>query len=176
MIGTDSRHDATRGRSKMACRRRWISSDGQRPARGRAVDCRIGRTVGLGDLALDEDGYCALLIDKDSVVNIELDEIGQQVLLYSLIGQPAGDPRATFEQLLRANYLGRGTGGAAFGLQPEGGIVLSQWLAVPGLDLARLNAILERFVNQVEAWTQRLPQLGEQAEAPISVEFPLIRG
>ena len=32
----------------------------------------FGQTIGIGDLGLDDDGYCCLVIDPDMVINIEL--------------------------------------------------------------------------------------------------------
>lgn len=139
----------------------------------------FGRTIGLDGLELDEDDYCALLIDNSLVVNMEFDEAGKKLVLYSLIGEPNGERTAAYDQLLRANYLGRETGAASLGLHPDGkGVVLSQWLPMHGLDGERFTTELERFVNQTEAWTKRLPELGANAggkAAPAS-EFPVIRG
>jgi len=138
----------------------------------------FGRTIGIPDLDLDDEGYCILVIDEKLVINMEFDQLGQQLLIYSLVGETSGDAARVHEQMLRSNYLGRDTGGATLGLRPEdGGVVLSQWVAVPGLDLPRFTAILETFVNQVDDWTRRLPELGatRDTESP-PVEFPLIRG
>ena len=136
----------------------------------------FGRTIGLDDLGLDEDNYCALLIDDGLVINIEFDEQERQLVLYSLLGEPAGDARSVYERLLQANYLGRECGGATFGLRPDNSVVLSQSMAVPGLELKDLTARLERFINEVEAWTKQLPQLGAASEAAPAEEFPVIRG
>jgi hypothetical protein len=43
----------------------------------------FGRSTGLGELALDEDNYCALLIDDGLVINMEFDEQERQLVLYS---------------------------------------------------------------------------------------------
>jgi hypothetical protein len=145
----------------------------------RAIQALIGefgRSIGLPDLELDEDNYCALLIDEGLVINMEFDEESRQLLLYSLLGQAAGDTRSVYERLLQANYVGRECGGATFGLRPDNSVVLSQSLAVPGLDLKDFTARLERFVNEVEAWTKQLSQLGAASETAPAEEFPVIRG
>ena len=139
----------------------------------------FGRTIGLDGLELDEDDYCALLIDDAHVINMEFDEAGKKLVLYSLIGEPMGERTAAYDQLLRANYLGRETGAASLGLHPDGrGVVLSQWLPLQGLDGERFTMELERFVNQTESWTKRLPQLGTNSggDAAPAPEFPVIRG
>jgi hypothetical protein len=136
----------------------------------------FGRSIGLGEFALDEDNYCALLIDEGLVINIEFDERERQLVLYSLLGEAAGDQLAVYERLLKANYLGRECGGATFGIRPDQSVVLSQSLAVPGLELKDFTARLERFINEVEAWTKQMPQLGAASETAPAEEFPIIRG
>jgi hypothetical protein len=136
----------------------------------------FGRSTGLGELALDEDNYCALLIDDGLVINMEFDEQERQLVLYSLLGEPAVEPLAAYQRLLRANYLGRECGGATFGLRPDNSVVLSQSMALPGLDLKDFTARLERFINEVEAWTKQLAQLGAASETAPVEDFPVIRG
>jgi hypothetical protein len=107
---------------------------------------------------------------------MEFDEEGRQLLLYSLIGQVSGDAGSVYERLLQANYLGRECGGATFGVRPDNSVVLSQSMAAAGLDLKDFTARLERFINEVEAWTKQLPQLGAESETAPAEEFPVIRG
>lgn len=54
----------------------------------------FGRSIGLSELALDDSGYGVLLFDEALVVNMEIDRTEQALLLYSLVGEPAGDPVA----------------------------------------------------------------------------------
>jgi hypothetical protein len=126
----------------------------------------FGATVGLEDLRLDEAGHCVLAIDDTLVVNLELDAAKGSAVLYSWLGVPTGDLPEIYGQLLQANYLGQGTGGATLGLQAEtGGIVLSQSVALEHLDLPRFNTALETFVNQAERWSERLAQPAPEAAA-----------
>ena len=134
----------------------------------------FGKTVGLDDLELDEAGYCCLVIDKNLVINIELDEPERRLMLYSLVGRPGPDRLPVPNMAMEANYLGRGTGGATLGVQPEGGgIVLSRGVPLAGLDLPGFNGALERFVNTAEAWTKRLAEPAAEAEpAATALDFP----
>lgn len=114
----------------------------------------FGQTIGIGDLGLDDDSYCCLMIDQDMVINIELDEAAQRLLLYSVVGRPDAE---RFPLLLEANYLGQGTGGGSLGLQPgTGAAVLSREVPVAQLDVPTFSTALERFVNLTEDWTKRL--------------------
>ena len=133
----------------------------------------FGHSTGLDGLALDDDGYCCLLIDKDLVINIEHDEPGQRLVLYSVVGE-AGDRLAA---LLEANYLGQGTGGATLGLQPGSTrAVLSREVPVAGLDVPAFSAALERFVNTTEDWTRRLAAPAESAAPAYTPGASGIRG
>jgi hypothetical protein len=117
----------------------------------------FGKTVGLDDLGLDEQDYCCLVIEQDLVINIEFDEAGERLMLYSKVGRPGPDREAELTKILQANYLGRGTGGATLGLQPESGaVVLSREVPTAGIDVPSFSASLENFVNVAEAWTRRL--------------------
>ena len=127
----------------------------------------FGKTVGLDDLELDAEGYCCLVIDKDLVINIEFDEPEARLMLYSKVGAPSADRQAGLVAIMEANYLGRGTGGATLGLQPESGaIVLSRDVPITGMDLPGFSGALERFVNTAESWTRRLGEASSPAQPP----------
>jgi hypothetical protein len=141
----------------------------------------FGRSIGIDDLALDEEGYCCLAIDRDLIVNIELDADGGRLVLYSMVGQPGPDRAAALEMLMQANYLGQGTGGAILGAQPEtGAIVLSCALPADRLDLPAFNGALERFVNTAEDWMRRLagpaPAAAAEAAPAAAPDFPMPPG
>jgi hypothetical protein len=114
----------------------------------------FGQTIGIGDLGLDDDGYCCLVIDQGMVINIELDQAAQRLRLYSVIGRPDG---ARFPLLFEANYIGQATGGGSLGLQPgTGTAVLSREVPVAQLDVPAFSTVLERFVDLTEDWSKRL--------------------
>ncbi|MEJ0015041.1 MAG: type III secretion system chaperone [Acetobacteraceae bacterium] len=126
----------------------------------------FGQTTGIDDLSLDDGGYCCLVIDQDLVINVEFDEAGQRLLLYSAVGRPDAD---RLPLLMEANYLGQGTDGGTLGLQPGTGLlVLSREVPVVQLDVPVFHAALERFVNAAETWTGRL----REAAAPVVLDIP----
>jgi hypothetical protein len=134
----------------------------------------FGRFVGLADLAFDEAGHCVLGIDG-VVLNLERDATGGRLLIYSLVGRPAGDPATVYAALLRANYLGMDGTGMGFGLRPDDdGVVLSRWLEAATLDLPAFEAALQAFVDTAEAWTVRLA--GPADGAPVSQAAPMPGG
>ncbi|MEJ0019479.1 MAG: type III secretion system chaperone [Acetobacteraceae bacterium] len=138
------------------------------PYRGavQQIIAEFGKTIGIDDLSLDEEGYCCLVVDQDNVVNIELDEAAPRLLFYSIVGRPA---EGRYKLLLEANYLGQGTGGGTLGLQPgSGAIVLSREVPLALLDVPTFSTALERFINLTEFWTRRL---GEPAADLAALEY-----
>jgi len=133
----------------------------------------LGKTVGLDDLELDAAGYCCLVIDKDLVINIEFDEPDARLMLYSMVGRPGSDRPAGLTELMEANYLGRGTGGATLGLERESGaIVLSREVPIAGMDLPGFSGALERFINMAESWSRRLGEASSPAQPADAPDHP----
>lgn len=118
----------------------------------------LGGQMGLPNLKLDSNKVCRLIFDKKYTVDIEASEDLKTVHIYSAlcIIPPEGREKL-YEVLLEANLFGRGTGGAAFGLDLElGEILLSRTLIMEKTDYQDFVNILESFVNHVEAWTDKI--------------------
>lgn len=142
-----------------------------------ALLAEFGRSIGITDLAFDASGYCILVFDDALVVNMEIDEAEQGLLLYSLVGNPAGEPGIIYEALLRANFRASQQDAPIFGMADGKGITLSKRIPLAGLELSSFNSALEQFVNAVEHWTARLPQLGASAPEPeTAMPASFIRG
>ena len=124
----------------------------------------LGNQMGLPNLKLDENKVCRLIFDKKFTIDIEASEDLKTVHIYSaLCIIPPRDKETLYESLLEANLFGRGTGGAAFGVDIEmGEILLSQKLVMEKLDYQDFVNVLESFVNHVEAWTEKI-DTGEYA-------------
>ena len=137
----------------------------------------FGRQVGLEGLGFDDDGFCVLAIDDKTVINIEHDAPRERLLLYSLIGTPAGDLAAAYGVILRANYLGVETKGPTFGLRPaDGALVLSQFLPLATLDPPSFESALQNFVEVTESWSAGLPKLGVAESAAPASPIGALRG
>lgn len=127
----------------------------------------LGKNIGIEDLALDDEGCLAMVVD-DLTVNMEYDETSSQFFLYAEVAQLASDQRAkAFEMLMDANYLFKGTQGGAFGADPfNGQVVYAMKVPVAVLDYARFETMLDAFTDTAKLWTDRLasPQgVGAQA-------------
>lgn len=118
----------------------------------------LGNQMGLPNLKLDENKVCRLIFDKKFTVDIEASEDLKIVHIYSaLCIIPPRDKENLYESLLEASLFGRGTGGASFGVDLEmGEILLSITIEMEKTDYQDFVNILEKFVNHVEAWTEKI--------------------
>ena len=115
----------------------------------------LGQHMGIGELNLDNDGYCALQFDEDIVINFQYWQDEQQLVIYADLGVPASGEQL-YSALLEANLFWRLTLGATLSLSgdepPHVIIALKQaWQSQNAVDLA---VTLERFVNTVEDWME----------------------
>lgn len=129
-----------------------------------SVLTELGNQMGLPNLKLDDNKVCRLVFDKKFTIDIEASEDLKTVHIYSaLCIIPPRDKENLYESLLEANLFGRGTGGAAFGVDLEmGEILLSRTIEMERTDYQDFVNILESFVNHVEAWTEKI-DTGEYA-------------
>ena len=77
-----------------------------------------GDRMGLGDLALDADGGCALRFDGRSIVNMQYRANDDSLRFYCDLGVPARGP-AVHADLLRGNLFWRTTFGATLSLSGD---------------------------------------------------------
>lgn len=126
------------------------------------------------DLGLDEadirmrDGYTCLSVDSVKVVHIRLAGKAPDIDLFMELGEVPGAVRAAVcEDMLAANVLFQGTGGAALGLDPERGIAtLTLRMAARGLERADFERGLEGFLDASRFWERRIAGNGTGADGP----------
>ena len=128
----------------------------------------FGDAIGIPGLRPDEERRCNLMID-DVALSFELGMRDDSLLIYSLLGPaPDGDAQAAYAALLHANYAFAETGGSTLGIDPRtGGIVLVREERLESLRLARLESVVEEFVDVAERWMKRIDSgdLGAQPAA-----------
>ncbi|MCY3622470.1 MAG: type III secretion system chaperone [Gammaproteobacteria bacterium] len=117
----------------------------------------FGAAVGIPDLKPDAELRCNMMFD-DVAVSFELGADDESLYVYSLVGTVAeADTALAYPALLRANYAFEDTAGSTFGLDPRsGGIVLIRAERLETLRLARLEALVEDFVNVAERWAEHI--------------------
>ena len=125
----------------------------------------FGASIGIPDLAPDDEHRCDLMFD-DVAVSFELGVDDESVYIYALLGSvPQGDAEGVYAELLHANHVFGGTGGATLCVDPRTqGIVLLRAERLESLRPARFETLLEDFVNVAEGWMRRL-ESGEAGAA-----------
>lgn len=117
----------------------------------------FGAAVGIPDLKPDAESRCNMMFD-DVAVSLQLGPDDESLYMYSLVGTVAeSDTALAYPALLRANYAFGDTAGSTLSLDPRsGGIVLIRAERLETLRLARLEALVEDFVNAAERWAEQI--------------------
>ncbi|HMR30297.1 MAG TPA: type III secretion system chaperone [Geminicoccaceae bacterium] len=128
----------------------------------------VGQQIGIAELALDDAGCCALSFD-DVVVNFEADAESERLFLYAEVGDaPEGLAEALYRDILAANLLWQGTGGATLSLDAAGRrFVLGHAVPVGRIGEVDFVTTVERFVDIAETWRRRIAETGPQSAEPI---------
>ena len=134
----------------------------------------FGRSIGIPDLAFDDEESCALSFD-DLVVVLSWRRGERKLCAYSEVGNLTEPSPGILLELLEANALHRFTGAGAIGVCPEEAgegyiVVYSVLLDADALDLARLDRALASLVDMAESWQRRVA--GYAAGAPASKGDP----
>ena len=128
------------------------------------VVAELGHKIGLGALALDGEGRCALSFEGGPEVDFQ--RVGDDLALTTVIGrmpQPAN--ALTLERLLAANLPGSGRSDAALALDPgQGVLVYNLVLAGKDLDLPTLEGALAGFLADRRSLWARIRGGGGTAE------------
>ena len=78
----------------------------------------FGQTMRLSDLKLDNDGGCAVRLDKKLVVNLQCREVERELWFYVDMGTPATGSKI-YADLLRGNLFWSATFGATLSLSGD---------------------------------------------------------
>jgi Tir chaperone protein (CesT) family len=126
----------------------------------------LGQRMGLGELALDADGACALRFDGRSVINLQHRPNEDALWLYADLGVPASGP-ALYGDLLRGNLFWRTTFGATLSLSGDEPphVILALQIPWRGLTGAQLASRLESFLHTAEDWGELVADRGDGADA-----------
>ena len=116
----------------------------------------FGASIGIPDLKPDPEHRCNLMFDEVAV-SFELGPDDESLYIYALLGSvPEGQAERAYADLLHANHVFEGTGGATLCVDPRTqGIVLLRAERLETLRLARFEVLLEDFVNVAERWMKR---------------------
>lgn len=130
----------------------------------------LGESLGIGSIELDEDDNCGLTIDGSIDVVLEYDEAAGHFTLVTTPGTVPDEGRdAMLAELLNANLLWQGTGGATLGVDTTtSAVVMSYRRAVAGLDAESLQSWISDFVEAADHWRNaiRNPQVFAHDDTP----------
>ncbi|MFH0789735.1 MAG: type III secretion system chaperone [Pseudomonadota bacterium] len=134
----------------------------------------FGKSIGINELAFNENGYCCLMFDQ-VVVNIELIENSERFFLYTHLGEIPLEKREEFYSLLlEADFFNKETADGTLGIDRESNIVaLTYQRPYTGLDQEKFEKILENYVNAAEHWTKKIQEFPASFETIFTMEaFP----
>ena len=126
----------------------------------------FAKRVGLKGLEPNGEG-CVYVQFDDKVVCFSEVPAAASVAIYAPVGELPPQANAQLLTLLmRANYLGRGTGGATLSQVDDGNtILLHQVIPLAALDGESFANTVERFVNVVDEWHANLQDFRPIGEA-----------
>jgi len=123
-----------------------------------AIVTELGKSMGIPDLALDEEDGCVIAFDEEIVVNLQYVVDNNSLILFSNLGTIDGKEGSDlFAEMLEANFYERARGGCSIGYHRETETALSIYQTPVGfLEPQEFENIVERFVNYSKAWQKRL--------------------
>ena len=126
----------------------------------------FAKRVGLESLTPDDEGCVYVQFDDRAVCFCEVPDAAS-VAIYAPVGVLPPQANAQLLTLLmRANYLGRGTGGATLSQAEDSNtILLHQVIPLVALDGESFADTVEKFVNVLGEWHANLQDFRPIAEA-----------
>ncbi|HSJ01207.1 MAG TPA: type III secretion system chaperone [Verrucomicrobium sp.] len=135
----------------------------------------LGGLLGMGDLALNDNGVLSLQFGDAIVIHLEPDPDGIRGHLYGSFGPAPSDPveRARlFEALLSANCFGRGTEGATFSLdEHEQELLLGRIFICEETEPQVLFSWIKDIVGSLDVWKGRRLELLDPASPCLEEGF-----
>lgn len=115
-------------------------------------------------LEANDDGSYSLLLEPDIDITLR-ENPNQGIVFYTrVVDIPSKKTEAFLLKAMRANLLGRETGGGTLGLDEEGKkVVLIDFLS-EDLTYREFHDKLEDFVNYTEAWRSETAEFIEKQE------------
>jgi hypothetical protein len=118
----------------------------------------LGASVGLPDLKPSEDGFCSLRFDDRVTIDLECNEEAEALIFSSIVGTvPPKQEEQVYIELLEANLLWSGTGGATLGVDPEtASIFMCYQEKMEGMKFLRFQELLKGFSDRALFWNKSL--------------------
>lgn len=118
----------------------------------------LGKSVGLPDLKPNDGGLCSLRFDDRVTIDLEANEETGALIFSAIIATlPPYQTEKIYPELLEANLLWVGTGGATLGVDPA---TLSVFMCyqekLEGMEYLRFQDLLKGFSDVALFWNKRI--------------------
>jgi hypothetical protein len=133
-----------------------------------ALICAIGDGLGIPDLALDGNGCFALVVDGRRMLSVALDGSEKRLVASCAVARlPSGCSADTLRNLLRANFLWRGSAGATLALAPDGeSLTLLRAIPLDGTQAREVLSALDALLDAAERWAKAVESGAVTASGP----------
>ncbi len=120
----------------------------------------LGTSVGLPDLKPSNDGLCSLRFDDRVTIDLEFNEETGALIFSSIVSTLLPyQTEKVYPELLEANLLWAGTGGATLGVDPATfSVFMCYQEKMEGMEFLRFQELLKGFSDVALFWNKRLQQ------------------
>lgn len=128
----------------------------------------LGTNIGYADLQANSKGLCSLRFDDRLTIDLECDEKRDILLLSSLIGIIKDQQKEKiYAEMLEANLLWAGTGGATLGVDPGTlTVFLCHQQRLQGMSFPEFQKLVKEFSSTSLYWNKRLLEGTPRKEIP----------
>ena len=129
----------------------------------------FGEHIGVPCLEPHPQGLCSLRFDDRVTIDLEYNEEQDALLISSLVGVlKQKESKLFYDELLEANLLWGGTGGATIGVDPASlTVFLCYQEPLKGISLEQFQQLVKRFSDTALFWNQRLAEGPKQKKRRI---------
>ncbi len=129
----------------------------------------FGESIGIPEMAFDEDGLCHIRVDDEYPITFRRDDDNHNLVLVGLIAEelPERLDRETVRDMLATGVEPLRDHGAALGLEPQSGtLILHQTIPLAKIDRTALETLLGNFILMQKDWSARIAGAGAQGAEP----------
>lgn len=116
------------------------------------------KSVDMTTPVINDDGYYSFVLDDDQIIEIQYDTDSAMLSFLVQLGLITSTKRENvIKDILDANVLWRGTGGATLGLDSSTGIVtLGYQEGAEHMTYSRFESIIGLMIANAETWLNRI--------------------
>ena len=126
----------------------------------------FGESIGIPEMAFDEDGLCHIRVDEEYPITFRRDDDNHNLVLVGLIAEdlPERLDREMVREMLATGVEPLRDHGAALGLEPQSGtLILHQTMPLARIDRTVLETLLGNFILMQKDWSARVAGAGAES-------------